>query len=611
MRTWAKRAMVALLLAVACGTTSSGATYTASSTNPQTFGAASDFGLDVEMDSQPAAMRGSRSMSATPTVRDGVAVQSVAIQRAPAGTGTWTTICTDTSAVSGWGCTLDTTTLTDGLYDFRARATNVNGYTRWSSVVADRRIDNTAPAIAQADPGLWFRGTLDMSTTTLDDNGGSGVASVEYEYRLSPLGTWTTACTANSAPFECDFATGGLLDGTGYDFRAIATDVAGNRTTTTAFTNRKPDNLAPSGLLVDPGLNLRLIEQISISSAADLHSGVASVAVQYTAAGAGSWSTACVTTTSPFGSCDWDTTGAPDGLVDLRAIITDVAGNTFTANGLSNLRVDNMSPTASLDAPLATSLSGSITLQGSAGDGTGSGVKEVRFQRSPAGAGAWTTVCTDPSASYSCVWNTATVSDGLYDLRAHATDNADNVGTSTVLADRRIDNNIPSAADVQTADSSGTPDGLIETGDSITLTYSEEIDPASIVAGWNGGGTQNIHVRSTQAGGNGGPGSGDKLLFYNAANSATIPLAGGVGVSLGGDYVTNANPQWAATLTRNASGNAFTVTFGAKLTVGANVNTVAVNTTMQWIPAAGARDMVAKACSTTARNETGLLDREF
>src|SRR4029077_11771348 len=52
------------------------------------------------------------------------------------------------------------------------------------------------------------------------------------------------------------------------------------------------------------------------------------------------------------------------------------------------------------------------------------GISSVVFQTSPAGAGTWTTVCTDTVAPYSCSWDTTGVADGLRDIRAIATDTA-------------------------------------------------------------------------------------------------------------------------------------------------------------------------------------------
>src|SRR5262249_31543637 len=51
----------------------------------------------------------------------------VDFERRPAGGGSWVTIASDSSLP--WGASLDTTTLPDGLYDFRAVATDGAGHT--------------------------------------------------------------------------------------------------------------------------------------------------------------------------------------------------------------------------------------------------------------------------------------------------------------------------------------------------------------------------------------------------------------------------------------------------------------------------------------------------
>ncbi len=59
----------------------------------------------------------------------------------------------------------------------------------------------------------------------------------------------------------------------------------------------------------------------------------------------------------------------------------------------------------------------------------------VRIQRSPAGAGTWTDLCTDTVAAYSCSWTTTGVADGLYDLRAIAVDALGYTQTSAIVAE--------------------------------------------------------------------------------------------------------------------------------------------------------------------------------
>ena len=62
-------------------------------------------------------------------------------------------------------------------------------------------------------------------------------------------------------------------------------------------------------------------------------------------------------------------------------------------------------------------VSSSVALASNSAD-AGSGIDTVQFQRSPAGAGTWT--------SQSSPWATTGVTDGLYDLRVVTTDNAGN-----------------------------------------------------------------------------------------------------------------------------------------------------------------------------------------
>jgi hypothetical protein len=76
------------------------------------------------------------------TAGDGGGIASVTIQRAPTGTSTWTTICTDSS--SNYSCTWDTTAVAQGGYDLRARATDNAGRITTSAVVSNRVV-NYAP----------------------------------------------------------------------------------------------------------------------------------------------------------------------------------------------------------------------------------------------------------------------------------------------------------------------------------------------------------------------------------------------------------------------------------------------------------------------------------
>ena len=69
----------------------------------------------------------------------------------------------------------------------------------------------------------------------------------------------------------------------------------------------------------------------------------------------------------------------------------------------------------------------------------------VTFQRSPAGACTWTTICAPTAAPYTCSWNTAGVTDGLDDLRATALD-ASGYSRTSAVSSRRVDNTAPATA---------------------------------------------------------------------------------------------------------------------------------------------------------------------
>ena len=170
--------LLAILLPV--GTQQSEATFVAASANPgSVFAAAGDFNtVAVALTDPGTPLRGSVPLSATAASDRGIT--SVVFSSAPAGTGTWTVACTRNA--TPYTCTFDTTAVADGLRDVRAVATDSAGYTR-TSTVTNRRVDNTAPTATTTDPGSPLTGTVPVAGTAAD--GGSGLANVRHEYRLS------------------------------------------------------------------------------------------------------------------------------------------------------------------------------------------------------------------------------------------------------------------------------------------------------------------------------------------------------------------------------------------------------------------------------------------
>ena len=302
-------------------------------------------------------------------------------------------------------------------------------------------IDRTAPSGSITGPaaGAFVAATVSVSSNSADSL--SGVAQVVFERSPAGVGSWTAIGTDTSSPYSTSWDTTSLSDGA-YDLRAVTTDLAGNSFTSGILTVTV-DNTGPTATQDDPGANLRATVTLTGSAADTGGSGVAQVVFMRSPAGANSWTTIDVDSSAPY-AASFDTTGVSDGLYDLRVVATDNVGNVTTSAPIASRRVDNTVPTVSQDDP-GTNLRASVTLTGSAADTGGSGVAQVVFERSPAGAGSWTAIGTDASAPYSTSFDTTGVSDGLYDLRVVATDNAGNVTSSATVANRRVDNTPPSA----------------------------------------------------------------------------------------------------------------------------------------------------------------------
>jgi hypothetical protein len=193
-----------------------------------------------------------------------------------------------------------------------------------------------------------------------------------------------------------------------------------------------------------------------------------------------------------------------------------------------------------------------------------------------------------------------------------ATDVAGNA--KTVNGTATIDNVIPTAADVQTTNVAGGTVGHAEKGDTVVFTFSEPIDPQSVLAGWNGTATS-VVVRLVDNGLLGLSTGNDELLVYNAANNAQLPLGA---VNLGrGDYVAGllgGFVSFGATGTASSmvmSGNTITITFGTELGVLVGATTAAGTGTMVWTPVATPYDRAGNVMSTAPATQSGGAKKAF
>ncbi len=586
------------VLASGAGTLS-GATYTATTINrASTFTAAADWVAPAVAVNAPAdALRGTATIAATAS-DTGSGVASVRVQRSAAGQSTWTDVCTDSA--TPFSCALDTTALADGRYDLRAIALDKAGNAATSGVVAGVLVDNNAPTVALEDPGAFLRGTV-VLTATASDGSGAGIATVRLQRSLAETDSWTDICTDASTPYTCSLATTTLTNGEAYDLRAIAADAAGN-TATSDIDSVDIDNVAPAITMTNPGATLSGTITLA-TSPTDADSGIAGVTVQRSPAGLNSWTTACAAGAAPW-SCRFDTTTVSDGLYDFRATAVDAAGNTTTSATVTARRVDNTTiSTVSLDDPGAF-LRATVTL--SANANALGGVASVRIQRSKAGAGTWTDICTDTTSPYSCAFDTTTAAtpDGAYDLRAIMLSNLEVTTTSASVTNRTIDNTVVRGLDVQTVNAVGGTLGRFDAGDQLVLTYSTRMKASTLISGWSGTDAATVYVRLTDAGN-----MESIALTANAAGSSATGLGT---IAPNGNYLRkNRTVTFASTAalgTSASGGSVVTITLGA---ASGAVRTYGSAVALRWTPSAAATDLAGRVASTSVVTESGTLDRDF
>jgi hypothetical protein len=191
----------------------------------------------------------------------------------------------------------------------------------------------------------------------------------------------------------------------------------------------------------------------------------------------------------------------------------------------------------------------------------------------------------------------AVLTPGAKTFTVTATDAAGNAGTTGGFS-VTVDNTAPAGTDVQTANVGGGTVGKAETGDTATFSFSEALEPISVLAGWYGAATS-VTVRIVQAGG------GDRLQLWNAGNTTQLPLGE---LNLGGNnYVQTTSTFTGSTMTM--SGTTVVVTLGTL--ASGTVKTANNAGTMSWTPSATATDLAGNACAVALAGETGASDIEF
>jgi hypothetical protein len=465
--------------------------------------------------------------------------------------------------------------------------------------------DWTPPTVEIVDPGDAIRGTVSITANAADAE--TRVVQVVLSYAPSGTTTWTTICTKTAAPYTCALNTSSLPEDD-IDLRAVATDATG-LSSTDVLEGVLVDNTAPSGSIGTVGSPLAGVVTIP-ATATDGGAGVASVAIQYAPSGLTSFTTICTDLDLPY-SCRWDTTQVLLGAYDLRAVITDLAGNTATTNLVRNRLVNNTADSVSVEDP-GSYVRGTVSILANASSVVG--VQSVRLQRQAVGTSAWTDLCTDTASPYSCSWVTGTVPDGQYLLRAILTNSVGGSLTSATVGPVQVDNALVRGYDVQ-GSNGGAKVGRLEAGDTLSVTYTRPVQAASLLAGWSGS-ARSVVVRVRDGNLLGLGGSGETAdVFTTTAYSTPVNLGS---INLKANLLKNrktvafnATMTMTSTTVNGQPASTVTLVLGTVAAGGTGpLRTTSAKPAMVWTPSAAALDTTGVATSAAPVTELGPLDAD-
>ena len=192
-------------------------------------------------------------------------------------------------------------------------------------------------------------------------------------------------------------------------------------------------------------------------------------------------------------------------------------------------------------------------------------------------------------------------------------DNAGNTRTQTGYG-VIVDSTAPFASDIQTTNVTGGVASRAQLGDTIIFTFSEQIDPQSILTGWTGSST-NVVVRLIDGGCTLVLCSDDSVEIRNATDTTQLPL-GTIDLNRsdyhgGGLLGAQAPLRFGATGTPSTmvqTTSTITVTLG---TASSTADTAGGSAAITWSPSSAAYDAAGNPMTTTVRNESGPADRDF
>ena len=264
-------------------------------------------------------------------------------------------------------------------------------------------------------PGAHISGTVSLASTS-NDVGGTGIASVTFEYRDAGVGAWTPI---TALPWNTKTGADAVADGL-YDLHVVAHDNAGNTGTSTPISNVRVDNTAPAVNITNPVSSAGLTDTVTLAASTIDADPSPAIVWEVAPHGTSTWTVVSAT---------WNTHRVADGSYDVKATATDWATNVGSAT-VTDVTVDNQPPTVSTTVPADDSYINAasadpFTVNATAAD-TGTGVDQVVFSScttADCSGGTVATIGIDTTGSagtYGAAWTLP--ADGTYWIRAVATD---------------------------------------------------------------------------------------------------------------------------------------------------------------------------------------------
>lgn len=167
---------------------------------------------------------------------------------------------------------------------------------------------------------------------------------------------------------------------------------------------------------------------------------------------------------SPEGTFSWNTSSVSDGG---NYKIKVCQKDSDSCSESSKFRIDNTKPTVSVTYPKKrTTLNGTIIINATARDKSGSGIAKVEFWHASIG----TKIGEDASSPYAISWDTTAVSDGSHDIWAVAYDKAGNYNSS-ILVQVNVDNCMDGDSDGYYITFTGGSCGVVDCDDNDKIIY--------------------------------------------------------------------------------------------------------------------------------------------